>query len=198
MMKDVAPEYGGIAQSLAPVGLMMAVFTLAYSLWFGFAWGLTGWLVFLVIAAYSLYIFWVSLKNVKHSRQFEVHQTPQGERIGRQMGILSAVSYTSIWVLAALLFFLGQGKFIFPMLTFIIGLHFIPQAKIMNRKIDYLTAPFPLISASVAFYPAYSNLNWLTLAAIAGIGGAVATSIYGFYILYIYRKIAEDYQIPYP
>jgi hypothetical protein len=38
-----APEwFGEVAQSIAPIGMMMAIFMLVYSVWFGFAWGEMG------------------------------------------------------------------------------------------------------------------------------------------------------------
>lgn len=199
MTQESTREYGLIAQSIAPVGMMMAVFTLTYALWFGFAWGWAGWIAFALAAGCSAYIAGVSLKNIRHARQFQAYESEDGKRIGRQMGILSGISYGSIGISALVLTFLHAEKFIFPLLTLIIGLHFIPQARIMNRKIDYLAAPFPIISALTALYLAgSSDMNWLVLAALAGIGGAIATLIYGFYILKAYRQIAEQYQIPYP
>ncbi|KXT83647.1 hypothetical protein ACVRXQ_11065 [Streptococcus panodentis] len=197
--EEISQEYGIIARSIAPIGLMMAVFNTAYSLWFGFAWGIAGWIIFALTAICNIYILCSSLSNIRHARQFEAHETEDSRRIGRQMGILSGISYSSIWILAIILPFFHGEKYIFPMLTMIIGLHFIPQAKIMNRKIDYLTAPFPIVSAGIAFYLAFSTeTDWLSLAALAAVGGAIATLIYGFYMLDAYQKAAAQYQVPYP
>lgn len=199
MTQESPREYGLIAQSIAPVGMMMAVFTLTYAIWFGFAWGWIGWITFALVAGCSAYIASISLKNIRHAKQFQAHESEDGKRIGRQMGILAGVSYGSIGILTLALAFFHLEKLIFPALTLIIGLHFIPQAKIMNRKIDYLVAPFPIISALTALYLALtSDTNWLTLAALAGIGGAIATLTYGFYILKAYRLVADQYQILYP
>lgn len=78
--------------------------------------------------------------------------------------------------------------------TLIIGLHFISQVKIINRKIDYLVTPFPIIYLSqycylFSFLFQYENLIYL--ADLASIGGAIATLTYGFYILKSYRQVAD-------
>lgn len=85
-----------------------------------------------------------------------------------------------------------------PTVTLIIGLHFIPQAKIMNRKIDYYVAPLPILTAIIAIYLAIqSDVSWLSVYAIASLGGALATSIYGMYILRIYKTLAKDNGVDY-
>jgi len=33
---------------------------------------------------------------------------------------------------------------------------------------------------------------------VAGIGGASATMIYGAYMLYAYKKVAQEYRVEYP
>ncbi|MDO4872044.1 MAG: hypothetical protein Q4A27_01315 [bacterium] len=198
MEKEIKLEYGGIAQSIAPMGIVMACFSLVYSIWFGFAWGEIGWLVFTVIILCNFYIVVKSIKNIQHANQFEAHETADGLRITKQMGILSGTSYSVIWILVFILFFSKQERIIFPMVTLIIGLHFLPQAKIMRRKIDYFVAPFPIFSAGLALYLAFnSDINWIFLGAVAGIGGSIATTIYGFYLLAVYKKIANKFNIPY-
>ena len=57
------------------------------------------------------------------------------------MSIVSAITYSAITVFAATLSAVYLVKLIFPAVTLIIGLHFIPLGKIMNRKIDYFIAP---------------------------------------------------------
>ncbi|AND79761.1 hypothetical protein [Streptococcus pantholopis] len=198
MEKEQQKFYGEAAQSIAPYGFLMAFFTLIYSLFFGIAWGLIGWLIFALAAVCSVYIACMSLRNIKHANRFEVFESLEGQRIKKQMGLLSAVTYTGVWMSGLILAYFGLHSFIFPTVTLIIGLHFIPQAKIMNRTIDYFVAPFPILSALSAIYLAFvSDMRWYVLWSVAGIGGACATLIYGFYLLSVYRKTAEKFGMPY-
>ncbi|AXQ78188.1 hypothetical protein DDV21_003400 [Streptococcus chenjunshii] len=198
MKSEQQKAYGEAAQSIAPYGFAMAFFTLLYSLFFGFAWGLIGWFMFGLVAVCSVYIACISLKNMKHANRFEVYESLEGQRIKKQMGLLSAVTYTGVWLCVLVLAFLDLRPFIFPAVTLIIGLHFIPQAKIMNRVIDYFVAPFPILSALLAIYLGIvSDMHWYVLWSVSGIGGAGATLVYGFYLLSVYRKTAEKFGVPY-
>lgn len=198
MNKDAPNWYGEAAQSIAPVGIMMALFLLVYTIWFGLAWGTVGWIVFTLSVLLASFLFVRSIRNIKHSKLFENNQTAEGKRMSKFMGILSGVSYGILWLSVILLFIFDLYIFIMPTVTLIIGLHFIPQAKIMNRKIDYYVAPLPILTAIIAIYLAIqSDVSWLSVYAIASLGGALATSIYGMYILRIYKTLAKDNGVDY-
>lgn len=188
MNTDAPNWYGEAAQSIAPVGVMMAFFLLVYTVWFGFAWGTVGWLLFILSILLASFLFLKSIQNIKHSKLFENSQTTEGKRISKLMGILSGVSYGILWLAVILLFTFDLSIFIMPIVTLIIGVHFIPQAKIMKRKIDYIVALLPIVTAIIAIFLAIqSDLVWLSVYAVASIGGALATSIYGLYILRTYK-----------
>ena len=173
-----ATQFGTIAQNIAPYGVMMAIFALVYA------------------ACFGLIIVVLSVRNVCHAKQFPVAQTAEGQRIVRTMGILSGITYSTIWLLGIILAVIGQAKFIMPMVTLLIGFHFVPQAKIMSRKIDYFVAPVPIFAAVVAIYlGCFTNEPWTVLYAVAGAGGATATLTYGCYIIYAYRRLMRQYGI---
>jgi hypothetical protein len=109
------------------------------------------------------------------------------------MGIVSGVSYGLLWLFVIAFIIFEQYRFIMPTVTLIIGLHFLPQAKIMNRTLDYYVAPFPIVTALVAFYFAFqTNMPWLEVSAIASIGGVIATAIYGIYTVNSYNRLVEE------
>ncbi|GMA48018.1 hypothetical protein TMUPMC115_2273 [Tetragenococcus muriaticus PMC-11-5] len=183
---------GETLRSIAPVSLMMAIFLLAYTIWFGFAWGLFGWILFTVSLFISTILFVKSIQNIKHSKLFEVHETKSGKRIGKAMGILSGVSYGILWLSVIILIIIDWYALIMPVVTLIIGLHFFPQAKIMNRKLDYFVAPIPIATALISIILVInSDLPWQSAFAIASIGGAIATIIYGFHILSTYQQLTS-------
>ena len=122
-----------------------------------------------------------------------------GKKILKNMSIVSAITYSALTVCAVTLSAVHLVKLIFPAVTLIIGLHFIPLAKIMNRKIDYFIAPVPIVFSLLASYLAFTTtMTWLEVYAVAGIGGACATMIYGAYMLYAYKRVARDYGVEYP
>ena len=199
MDNETKQEFGEIAQNIAPYGIMMAVFTLFYSVWFCFAWGAVGRILFALTVAYGGNIVFASIKNIKHAKRFEAVPSEAGKKIVKSMSIVSAITYSAITVFVATLSAVHLVKLIFPAVTLIIGLHFIPLGKIMNRKIDYFIAPVPIVFSLAASYLAFTTtMTWLEVYAVAGIGGAVATMIYGTYMLYAYKKVVREYGVEYP
>lgn len=192
-------EFGEIAQNIAPYGIMMAVFSLFYSVWFCFAWGTVGLILFALTIIYGAYIAFASIKNIKHAKRFKAVPSEAGKKIAKNMGIVSAITYSALTVFAVTFAAVHLVKLIFPAVTLIIGLHFIPLGKIMNRKIDYFIAPVPIVFSLAASYLAFTTtMTWLEVYAVAGIGGAFATMIYGAYMLYAYKKVVREYRIEYP
>ena len=199
MDNETKQEFGEIAQNIAPYGIMMAVFTLFYSVWFCFAWGAVGRILFALTVAYGGTIVFTSIKNIKHAKRFKAVPSEAGKKILKNMSIVSAITYSALTVCAVTLSAVHLVKLIFPAVTLIIGLHFIPLAKIMNRKIDYFIAPVPIVFSLVASYLAFTTtMTWLEVYAVAGIGGACATMIYGTYMLYAYKKVVREYGVEYP
>ena len=199
MDNETKQEFGEIAQNIAPYGIMMAVFTLFYSVWFCFAWGAVGRVLFVLTVAYGGNIVFASIKNIKHAKRFKGVPSDAGKKILKNTSIVSAITYSAITVFAVTLAAVHLVKLIFPAVTLIIGLHFIPLAKIMNRKIDYFTAPVPIVFSLVASYLAFTTaITWSEVYAVAGIGGACATMIYGAYMLYAYKKVVREYGVEYP
>ena len=69
----------------------------------------------------------------------------------------------------------------------------------MNRKIDYFITSVPIVFSLLASYLAFTTaITWGEVYAVAGIGGACATMIYGAYMLYAYKKVAQEYRVEYP
>jgi hypothetical protein len=63
----------------------------------------------------------------------------KGKRIGKLFGIVFAVESASIWLCAMLLAHLGLSIWIPIAIAFIVGLHFIPLARVFEAPIYYLT-----------------------------------------------------------
>ncbi|MCE7481560.1 hypothetical protein LZG07_06390 [Microbacterium profundi] len=84
-------------------------------------------------------------------------------------------------------------------MVFVIGAHFLPMAHILGRRIDYLLGPVALVGAIIAGILALdSQVSWLVVFAVAGIGGAVATLCYAVYMARAYRRLRERAGAPFP
>ena len=125
------------AKSSAPFPILMAVFMLIYAVWFGLAWGLIGWAVFALLVMYAGWLIFHGVRAVRAVAQLpQSEPTPEVNRIGKQMQILSALTYIPLWIIIILLVVFSLQRYIMPALTLIIGMHFVPQAKIFHRTID--------------------------------------------------------------
>lgn len=192
-MENSALEWDqGVARASAPHAIIMVAFILAFSIWFGFAWGTAGWILFAVAMIGAVYILVGSLKNRQLSKSIGNDKTSEVSRIERSIGFLVGVTYATILIVVILLFVLEVAIFIVPFITLVMGIHFLLQAPIMNRRFDYYIAPLPLISSCIAAYFAFQpDASVYMVFAIAGIGGAAAALIYGFYVIDIYKKSVE-------
>ncbi len=193
MMENSALEWDWeVARASAPHALIMVGFILAFSIWFGFAWGIAGWILFALAMVGAVYIFIGSLKNRQLSKSIGGDRTSEVTRIDRSIGILVGVTYATILIVVIILFVLEVAIFIVPFITLVMGIHFLLQAPIMNRRLDYYIAPLPLISSCIAAYFAFQpDASVYMVFAIAGIGGAAAALIYGFYVIDIYKKTVK-------
>lgn len=193
-MENSATEWDrGVARASAPHGIIMVAFTVAFSIWFGFAWGIAGWILFAVAMIGAAYILAGSLKNMQLSKSIGNDRTSEVKRIQRSIGFLVGVTYATILIVAILLFTYDLAIFIIPFITLVMGIHFLLQASIMNRTLDYYIAPIPLISSCIAAYFAFqSDASIYSVFAIAGIGGVIASIIYGFYVINTYKRMVEE------
>ena len=182
------------AKSSAPFPILMAVFMLIYAVWFGLAWGLIGWAVFALLGMYAGWLIFHGVSAVRAVAQLpQSEPTSEVNRIGKQMQILSALTYIPLWIVIILLAVFSLQRYIMPALTLIIGMHFVPQAKIFHRTIDYYLAPLAIVAALAAFYIALTtNASWQMVYAVSGIGGALATAGYGLYMVMILRRLIRE------
>lgn len=171
------------AKATAALPLLMGCYVLFYSLWFPTAWAALGWGLFaaaLIVAGAAIRR---GIRQLNHAKSLPAEPVSEtGQRRARQMGILNSVTHP-IWMLGAvLLAALGEARYIVPLIGFVIGAHFLPIAKIMDRRIDYFLGPVAMVAAIVAVTTEHP-------AAVAGLGGAVSTGCYAWYMAANYRKL---------
>lgn len=162
---------------------------LIYSIWWPFAWGLPGLVAFVLAVAFAAIFAIRGIRQIRHSVQFEAPESPEDTRIGRAMGILNSVTHP-VWMLGTIvLLIVGQGRWVMPLMVFVIGAHFLPIAHILGRWVDYsaglLMIAFAVIGGIMAANP---TIPWVTVFAVSGVGGTIAT---GFYAIYMARRYGQ-------
>ena len=181
-------------KSMAPFPILMATFMLVYAVWFGVAWSVIGWAVFALFGVYAVWLIFCGVQHIRVTKKLpKPAPTPASKRIAKQMQLLSAVSYTPLWIIIVLFCIFQQQIYIMPALVLIVGLHFIPQAKIFDRTIDYYLAPLPICTALIGFYLAFAtSTSWQAVYAISSIGGALATAGYGLYMVLGHKQLMNQ------
>lgn len=110
--------------------------------------------------------------------QFEAPESPEDTRIGRAMGILNSVTHP-VWMLGTIvLLIVGQGRWVMPLMVFVIGAHFLPIAHILGRWVDYPAG--------------------LLMIAFAVIGGTIATGFYAIYMAKRYGQMTRAAGLSFP
>ncbi len=197
---EAPPEwFGSAARDIAFFPVAMSGYAVFYAVWWPFAWGWTGGaaLALVVVAAGFLVVRGVA--QIRHAAQFPDTPTPEIVRERRAMLLLNSVTHP-VWMLGAVvLLVLGHGRWALPLMVFVIGAHFIPMARILHRRIDYVLGPITMVAAIVAGMIAFdTQVSWLVVFSVAGIGGAGATLCYALYLAREYRRICERARTPFP
>lgn len=189
-----APDwYGAAARSLSYQPIIQVFFMLVYAIWWVFAWPVAGTVALVLAVVYAGVIVAQSIANIRHSRRFPSIRTPEGDLIGKRMGILSGVSYGVLWIAVIVLALFGLWRWVLPVVALVIALHFFPMAAIFSRRIDYLLAPIALIFAVLGLVLAAQNeVPWEVVYGVTGIGGAVTTAAYAGYLVVDYRALARQ------
>ena len=106
-------------------------------------------------------------------------------------GIIFGIEGASIFILAWILNLTNHRTFLIPGIALIVGFHFYPMAKLFKRKIDYYIATYSCIFALTGMYIVLHNATETIISVFIGIGMAVATSWYGFYMLSVKYKLLK-------
>lgn len=196
IQRDVghAPRwFGATARGRAFFPLLMSVYVVFYSVWWPFAWGPIGGALFAGALVYAAVFIVRGIRQIRHASQFVSEPTLEDARVERAMGILNSVAHP-IWMIGSVvLLILGEGRWILPLMVFVIGAHFLPMASILGRKIDYFLGPLAMVLALLAGYFALNpSVSWLTVFAVAGVGGALSTGSYAAYMARAYRALCRE------
>lgn len=201
--RDSPEGLGDSARAIAFFPLLMSIYTVFYAAWWPFAWGFWGAGAFLVAALIALAFAFRGMAQMQHVARFAppASGAPDPETLRRSTAMtrLNSIAHP-VWVLGSIaLVTVGQGRWALPLMVFVIGLHFIPMARIMGRRIDYILGPLTsLFGIAAALFALDPAVSWLTVFGVAGTGGALATLTYAGSLARNYRELCVRAGIPFP
>ncbi|MBW1637829.1 hypothetical protein G3H63_01840 [Microbacterium resistens] len=177
----------------------MSAYAVFYAAWWPFAWGYAGVGAFALVVVLAVVFVVRGVAQIRHASSFPNTPNEEDQRLGKAMGLLNSVTHP-IWMLGTIvLLVFGQGRWVLSLMVFVIGAHFVPMARILGRRIDYLLGPVAMAGAIIAGMLALDpQVSWLVVFAVAGIGGAVATLCYAVYMARAYRRLCERAGVPFP
>jgi hypothetical protein len=191
--------FGSAAQSNAFFPVLMSAYAVFYAAWWPFAWGYAGAFAFAAVLVAAVLFSIRGIRQIHHAAQFASNPTPEDQRLGKMMGLLNSIAHP-IWMLGAIILLVfGQGRWVLPLMVFVIGAHFVPMAHILGRRIDYVLGPVAMLSALAAGALALDeHVSWLVVFAVAGLGGAAATLSYALYMARAYRRLCDRAAVRFP
>jgi hypothetical protein len=136
----------------------------------------------LLFVVYGIAIFLAANRFPKFTSESDV---AEGKNMTKWFGIIFGIEGTAIPVVSVILVLIGLPQYTLSAIALIIGLHFYPMAKVFDRKVDYYVATWTcLVAIGSIFMTAGKNYSQTFTLTILGIGVALATSTYGFYMLF--------------
>lgn len=176
--------------------LLMAFFTALWASWslagLPFAAGLVVIAVFLVFVV--LFVI-AGIRLFALARRFPTVDTTarrsQTRGMGRRFGIIFGLEGVLIGAASGVLGATGLSDYLNPVIALIVGLHFIPLARVFERTIDYWVAAWVVLAALVGIaLLAFTTLAVTVVWTIVALATACGTSAYGFYMIREGRRLA--------
>lgn len=183
----VVPRIG--VQGVAGGLVLMAFFTVLWGSWSLVGLPPTVGVPIIVVFALSAVAFAVEgIRLFRLARQFPAVDTTsrraQTKSTGARFGIIFGLEGVLIGAASGVLAAAGMSDYINPVIALIVGLHFIPLARVFERTIDYYIAAWVVLAAGTGVVLlALTALPVYTVWTIVAIATACGTSAYGLYML---------------
>jgi len=118
------------------------------------------------------------------------------KRIGKWFGIILGAEGLGIFVGINIVTNLGYPNLVIPTIALVVGLHFFPLAKVFKRTVDYYLASWATLVAILGFVFSLKKLMPVNeVMAFVGVGIAIATSLYGFYMVARGKEVIEQLHV---
>jgi hypothetical protein len=134
----------------------------------------------LTFIIYGVYLF-VMAKHFPLSTEADKSEVKE---IWKWYGIIFGAEGAVIPIVVFSLIAFHYDALIIPGIAMVVGLHFYPMAKLFNRKIDYYLATWTCLIALTGIIMTLRDATQSAVFSFTGIGVAIATSGYGFFMIY--------------
>ncbi len=134
----------------------------------------------LTFISYGVYLFLMA----KHFPLSTEADNDEGKKIWTWYGIIFGAEGAAIPIVVFSLIAFHRDALIIPGIALVVGLHFYPMAKLFNRKIDYYLATWTCLIALAGIIASLRGATESNVFSFVGIGVALATSGYGFFMIY--------------
>ncbi len=111
-------------------------------------------------------------------------EAAEGKKMGMWFGIIFGAEGLFIFLGVNLVNRLGHTDLIIPVIALVVGLHFYPLGRIFKRKIDYWLATWTTgVAVLGILFTLNKTFSFQAISAFVGVGVAIATSCYGWYMI---------------
>jgi len=169
--------------------VMMAVFTSAWAIiaYHGLA-ATSYWPALIIFPIFSLFFIINAVKLFRIAKFYpkvtSEADIAQEKRTGKWFGIIFSAEGAGIFIAINIVVNIGHPELTIPVLALVVGLHFYPLAWVFKRTVDYYLATWSTVIATLAIILTLNKiLTETTTFAFTGIGIAIATTCYGFYMV---------------
>jgi hypothetical protein len=145
-------------------------------------------ILLLIIASY----YFLKAKHLPHLDSDADRQ--EGKKIGMWYGIIVGAEGLLIGGACPALVLTGLAAFILPVVALIVGVHFIPMAKIFRRTVDYYIATWTCIVGLTGVYMVSHGYPGASVNTMTGFGVGASTAAYGIYMIFAGYKIVKAYK----
>lgn len=130
-----------------------------------------------IIIAYFIYSYLKLIKNRKVMPEIQVIRNPKKEKWFYAVFALEGVA---IFIVQNILVNIHKENLSICSIALIVGLHFIPLAKVFDRKFDYCIGIWTSLIATIGLILILKNqFNYKIVNAFVCIGCALSTTMYG-------------------
>jgi len=162
--------------------LLMIIFTTGWTIlaayFFG---GIDYYLAAIVFGTSIIYMMYSYLQLQKATKQLPTITTAPNRKKERWFYIVFILEGVAILLVQNILVNIGRHELFICGIALVVGLHFIPLAKIFNRRLDYYIGSWTILVAVVGLLLINSNsYAYTTVNAFVCAGCAISTSLYGF------------------
>jgi predicted histidine transporter YuiF (NhaC family) len=161
--------------------ILMIFFTTCWAILAEYFFGNSDYrIVGMIFGFFILYFIYSSINFYKKNKILPVSQVKHDSNLDKRFYTVLALEGIAIFVGINIIINMGKDSLIISYIALIVGLHFIPLAKIFGRKFDYYIGFWTTCIALIGMILINNNkFDYKIVNAFVCIGCALSTTLYG-------------------